>query len=187
MKENKQDTVKEIDLLWKNCGPRRTCLDGYRCQAAPPPTCDSSTNCSRNEAESSPFVWPPIFSFFLHFTSCVSSHLTRSCTKHLAPLLSPPLRVFASSISAHSHNCSLSRTHTSCVCGFEAAMTQSRFFKLPIAGKCFVQSYFPPDFPCLVALIHMARGACVNSLVFQLEGPADPQGVTHCSVTARAA
>lgn len=47
----------------------------------------------------------------LHFTSCVSSHLTCSCTKHLAPLLSPSLHVFASSISGHSHNCSLPITH----------------------------------------------------------------------------
>lgn len=44
-------------------------------------------------------------------TSCVSSHLTCSCTKHLAPLLSPSLHVFASSISGHSHNCSLPVTH----------------------------------------------------------------------------
>ena len=74
---------------------------------------------------------PSPFFPFPHFTTCVSSHLTCSCTKHLAPLLSPSLHVFASSISAHSHNCSHRNTHTHTLtprgCGFEAAMTQSRF------------------------------------------------------------
>jgi len=42
-----------------------------------------------------------------------------------------------------------------------------------------------PDFPCPAALIHMAQEACVNSLVFQLEGLLDPQGVTHCSLSTQ--
>lgn len=66
-----------------------------------------------NRAPSSPaalltFTLPPSL---CTSTSCVSSHLTCSCTKHLAPLLSPSLHVFASSISGHSHNCSLPVTH----------------------------------------------------------------------------
>ncbi|KAK9513225.1 hypothetical protein VZT92_026775 [Zoarces viviparus] len=55
---------------------------------------------------------------------------------------------------------------------------------------CFVQSYFPQKSrfslprcfdPHGTVEVEWGGGACVNSLVFRLEGPADPQGVTHCS------
>lgn len=56
------------------------------------------------------------------------------------------------------------------------------------AGKCVLCeaiSLRSPDFPCQAALIHMALrwGPCVNSLMFQLEGPADPHSVTQGSLS----
>lgn len=56
------------------------------------------------------------------------------------------------------------------------------------AGKCVLReaiSLRSPDFLCQAALIHMALrwGPCVNSLMFQLEGPADSYSVTHGSLS----
>lgn len=80
------------------------------------PAYDTSTNWRQQWSLKWPLLSlccpPSFFPLSLHFTSCVSSHLTCSCTKHLAPLLSPSLHVFASSISGHPHNCSLPIKHT---------------------------------------------------------------------------
>ena len=53
---------------------------------------------------------------------------------------------------------------------------------------CFAQNYFPQKsrFSLPSCFDPHGTGACVNSLVFQLEGPADPQGVTHCSGSSTA-
>lgn len=88
-------------------------------------------------------------SLSLHFTSCVSSHLTCSCTKHLAPLLSPSLHVFASSISGHSHNCSLSITYTHTHTHTMGLRFQGSYDTIQILlaaysrEMCFLQSHFP--------------------------------------------
>lgn len=58
-------------------------------------------------------------------------------------------------------------------CGFEAVMTQSRFFLLPIAGKCVLRwaiSLRSPDFPCLAALIHMTSGRLFQQSWVSAEG-----------------
>lgn len=88
-----------------------------------------------------PFV--DLFFLFHHFTSYVSSHLTCSCTRHLAALLSPPLHVFASSVSARLHTRSVWDTHT------HKLWFQSQLWHNPDSyscleeGKCVLCSYFP--------------------------------------------
>lgn len=58
---------------------------------------------------------------------------------------------------------------------------------------CFAQSHFPQKSRFFLPSSFDPHGtggdgvegglACVNSLVFQLEGPADPHSVTHCSLS----
>lgn len=78
----------------------------------------------------------------LYFTSSVGSHLTRSCTKHLAPLLSRSLHVFASSISSGTHT----RTHTHhAPVVFPGNYDTIQILLAAYAGKCVLRKTVLPQ------------------------------------------
>lgn len=116
------------------------------------------------------------FTLTLYFTSSVSSHLTCSCTKHLAPLLSCSLHVFSSSISNHTHTrrhtsaSTLSHTHAHTMgLRFRGSYDTIQILLAAYAEKCVLCkaiSLRSPDFPCQSALIRMAQGGlCQQSYV----------------------
>lgn len=123
------------------------------CHPAPSnlPTCHTFTSWRQQWSLKWPLLFscrPPSFVPLLSTSRLVSaSHLTCSCTKHLAPLLSPSLHVFASSISGHSHSRSLSitRTHTHTVgLRFQGSYDTIQIVLAAYSREmCFVLSHFP--------------------------------------------
>lgn len=183
---------KTFGQCWAGCGiPLHLPILGavkyaHRPTAPPLPCCSMQSPCISHFYRLKAAVRPKVaslyvvhFLFFtltLYFTSSVSSHLTCSCTKHLAPLLSRSLHVFASSISNHTHT--HTRRHTRASTNTQTHTVGLRFrgsydtiqiLLAACAGKCVLCkaiSLRSPDFPCQAALIHMAQGGlCQQSYV----------------------